>query len=153
MGIPVLIAHGPNSLDIPCRVFNCLFEEAKERMVKLLGFASIGEDGKVSWSCQEVDGSDGIGFMTPSREEIIARREARTVARQKFDENNGETDKSFFEFFREEMDGLMGDGFPEGKITPAKEIFTEYYGGCGEVCGFTLKEMESDTPFVNWNLD
>jgi hypothetical protein len=43
-----------------------------------------------------------------------------------------------------------GDEFSEEIV---KQVYLDYYGGCGEFYAATLKEVEVGKPFVSFNLD
>lgn len=93
----VLIAHGPNSVKVPCRLFEDM-EGGEESCDKIF------ED------CEHDKAINGGEVIYDIREVVL---------------NDVVSDK----------------------------LFDSHYYGCGEAYRFTLKEVQWDSKFVNWNLD
>jgi hypothetical protein len=54
--------------------------------------------------------------------------------------------------------GAVKDGFEvetddEGAAQVYDEVFTRYYGGCGEAYSFALVDVPVNKPFIGWDLD
>lgn len=96
----VLVALGPNRIEIPCRLFRC---DAQARR-----FCNLHFD----------------------------------IAREEVDDDG----KKFKVY-------LVDDLGDEGRRSLMAIIFTFYYGGCGEVWGFTLRPAPFDRAFVGFDLD
>jgi hypothetical protein len=110
----VLIALGPNSVEVPCRLFPDM-ATALARCTELFGRGPTrtNKDGSYQW-----------GYDKETKWDICKLLESREDAR--------------------------GD-MEESPLT--KQLFTHYYGGCGEVGAFDLKAVPFDSTFVGFDLD
>lgn len=153
MGIPVLIAEGGNELRIPCRLFDCSFEEAKGRMKEILGPPTREAGGDLMWS---VGGEQEDDLVIRTPEFVAASAAASKFARDTATDDDRPADEgsSWHDRYDQEWERQGGDSLDDGcKLVPKEAIFTGYYGGCGDPGGFTLTQVEPNVPLVKWDLD
>lgn len=178
--IPVLIARGPNDINVPCRFFNCSIEDAKIRCDELLhcegepitsGYMYTGNDyweEKVytgDWERFTVLHVDMLDSFKENKKdiEVVDIPFIDGKAEYRRTERKHPTTRIFY------ASVAKLDGYPDEELRVVsyqdpqystryrheitKEVFTNYYDGCGGVYSYELTEIECDSAFVGWDLD
>lgn len=177
--IPVLIALGPNEIQIPCRIFNCSLQEAVKKCKKLLE-AEPRKTRNGSYIFRSRDWNNTVPTGGFNKRHKVIEREKLDYLREQYgivkvvEDNivNGQmeyeskdpagnirmrTTRAYhlMDVPDEELVGI----YLETPITRPKrsiiadKVFTSYYGGAGEVDSYILKNIKFDEPFVRFNLD
>lgn len=133
--IHVLVALGPNRLEIPA-MFWSSFDEALKQSISILGPPTNSSRNK--WSIyeecyDEISGNKYFHFLSPEAPKYPRRNDFDSLDRYKIALDN------WHKVFLKEVD--------------SRKIFTSYYGGCGECSGFILQSFEEGVPTVAFNLD
>jgi len=182
--IVVLIAIGPNSVEVPCRIFSQedSLDSAKVKCDKL--FDIVGKEIEI----KNLSGKRAFAYDVEFKDIPTGKfyRVRNIVRKKNFSKykdavilpekvinskvkyvetfSNGKqfttsrlftpkklmdtvTDEEllFIEYNKEEtlsMDIIIGE-----------KVFTSYYGGCGEVWHYILKEVEVESKITSFNLD
>lgn len=129
--VTLLIAVGPNDLEIPCVVFRST-QEAQKKLNALFGI-----DVGTSFAVEEMQEKEVSGNY-----EVFFRY----------------FDKRSFKGITSNYYGgrLSYEDCLVGNKVNVKEFFTRYYSGCGACGGFYLEELQEDkmgSPLVAWDLD
>lgn len=172
MKICVLVALGPNSVEVPCRIFpqEDTLEVAKKKCDDLLGI--IGEENKdcyiynVPFTNVATGEFEVVRTIIPEKDlskyvnvKILANKVINGKVRYKYTLPTGKEitiskvylpkdTKEKLIFIEHTIEVLQSND-----IIIADKVFTSYYGGCGEVFTYVLTEVETESKFVNFNLD
>ena len=149
-----LIAEGPNDVKIPC-LFWTNYEAAEKECINLLGEPTYSDEMK--WSvCSEGslpalnkddesiedDGEFYLSIYPKDTFNFYPKRPSRRL---------NQTDWNQFRHLVSEWKKWSNS--LKKKLVNSRNIFTSYYGGCGSVSAFQLKEIQEGIPSVPFNLD
>lgn len=126
--ISALVADGPNGVKIPI-MFWTDAELAKQDCSKLLGEPT---SNCYWWVYRETHEEDDTVFL------IIPASLLGTEPQNPYAPNARE-ERELFSL--------------KCNRVPSKSVVTSYYGGCGEIGSFTLKEFDEGKPCIQFNLD
>lgn len=132
--ITVLIGKGPNNVEVPCMLFSDLHDGTEY-------LASCG----LKYTSTHLDQGRNQEIVFDLEEDCVLDMD---LLRNKIKETM--IQKCGSRFNTESFDQ---DGEREVKEMIPELFYTDYYGGCGEVWQFVLKEVPIRTPFVGFDLD
>jgi dTDP-glucose pyrophosphorylase len=130
MKIAVLIADGPNEVEITSMVFSSI-EKGLAKVKEITGKDMEFSHGQKEW---RLDIADLLEKEADIEKELY----------KKFRSNKD--DDNIHEKVYKEKERL-------GHTCLTNKLFTYYNGGCGEMWNLRLKEVEEGTPFCCFDLD
>ena len=173
MKIVTLIAEGPNSVEVPCRLFEGNIEEAKIKCDSLLGI-----EGKKAGSTYvyRIDNYSRIGTgVFYKLKNIVPKENLHKYKSYRILENkiiDGKTEEEitlFGKLFTKKYriraidkkyrdDELVLIEYDEEETTDQETIigdklFNRYYNGCGGVSRYILTYITTDSKFTTFDLD
>lgn len=146
--ITALIAHGPNSVIIPC-MFWANRDIARQQSIDILGPPTEENIQRLYWSVydEKYNDHDEDKYFYIISAELDSQYPERPSDRNEmeaWDEWRSKRD-AWNELCHDNMDTMFKVG--------SKKIFTQYYGGCGQVGSFELRDLQEGVPQIKFNLD